>query len=88
MEREKKYEYIRLEQADNGLILRYEESYKPENKKGVYDDCCHKTVELVYSEDKFEEAFAKMKSLYEHNKKNKEHHTVMMPLKGLSMSSY
>lgn len=59
----KKYDYIRLEPAENGYVLRYDKYEKPDTTDSKFANCCCTTVTEVYTNDQLQEAMDKMKFL-------------------------
>jgi len=72
MENVMKYNYIRLETADNGVVLCYEVVAKAESHEGCYADCRTEYKKEVYGWDDVDKAVSKMKALVMYNKSKNE----------------
>jgi hypothetical protein len=83
----KRFDYINLEPADNGYILRFT-IVKDSEESGHYDDCNHIDKKLVYTEDQDEEAFAKFKQIHMFNKAMKMGEAADMPEMPTASSSH
>ena len=83
----KKYEYIRLEDADNGFILRATKVMESNNSEHIYDDNSRMDMELVFKYDEFDQAMEKFKELFMFNMMMKKRDSDSMPespLKGMT----
>lgn len=78
---ENKIDYLRIEPADNGIIISYDEYVKkPGSEKQSYDmPCCMNRKEVFdfeseegESEEKFNEAFERFKELFKRYRNQKK----------------
>lgn len=62
----KKYDYIRLNDADNGVTVSFDIIKKPESGNS-FDEMRHHNKEFVFGMDKLDEAFTLIKDLMMYN---------------------
>lgn len=63
----KKYDYIRLNDADNGVTVSFDIINKDESNDNTFDCARHTSKEFVFGMDKMDEAFVLVKALMTYN---------------------